>query len=558
MDDRLAEGYLEYERLKAEGPVDVEALLARYPDVPELRPAIEMDRGGVPGAREWKNALPPLPGPDDEGPPLGPFGTHHLEKRIGRGGMGIVYRARHVMLGRCVALKVVREGANATPDDRARFLNEARDVVDLAHPNIVQVHDVGICGGYPYFCMELAKGTLAEQAAGRTPAEIARLMEQVARAVHHAHERGVLHRDLKPANILIMADGTPKVADFGLAKRIKAAPAPPPTPAGLADTACYVPADGRTAAGAVLGTPPYMPPEQARGEQATTAADVYGLGAVLYELLTGHPPFQGSGPLDTLALVLNKEPVAPRATNPDACPDLEALCLKCLAKAPSERPPSALAVAEDLADISSGRGSRYRPRDAWDWLRHSWHRVPPRAEYTWWKLLVIAAIGLVCHGLVTYAALSGKPLVWVWAGWVGYAAASLLLNWVVTLIRFRSVPAEQHTASMCSVAYILAFVATMIGGSPADPWAPAAAALPLYPALTAIAGITFFVLGVTFWGRLMLPGLVVFALAAVIRFTGDYGPLLHAVVNAVILCWWSWVAYYHFLPCEGPRRATPA
>ncbi len=528
----------EYERLKERGPVDVEALLSRCPEAlrADVRLAIELAGPGRPPRREG-----------GEGPGPGPFGKYRQMEKIADGGMGVVYRAWEALPERYVAVKVLRAGTHDTPEARARFLGEARNVCGLVHPNIVQVYDVGFCQGHPYFSMELAAGTLAAPTpAPRPPREVARLLALVARAVRHAHEKGVLHRDLKPANILLMADGTPKVADFGLSRRV--GPAPPPAPAGPGETVS-LPLDGQTGAGAVIGTLEYMAPEQARGEAVGPAADVYGLGAVLYEMLTGRPPHRGSGMLDTLARARHEDPVSPRAVNPAADPHLSALCLACLRRAPEDRP-TMPDVAEDLEKIQAGRGSGFLP-DVWDWLRYAWGREPPRAEYAWWKLPVIACISIACHGGAAFAMASDRPLAWVWAAWAADIAAIGLLNWLATLIWFHKVPPEQHLASMCSVAHTLAVAAVMLGTAPWGPWAPARDALPAYVGLTAVSGITFFFLGLAFWGRLMAPGLLLFVLAAVIRVTGDYAPLLHAGANAVILCWWAWVTSRRFLPPEA-------
>jgi WD40 repeat protein len=269
----------------------------------------------------------PLPGPGQI------FGDYELLSEVARGGMGVVFRARQRSLNRVVALKMVLGSAPGGSQGHNRFLVEARAVARLSHPNIVPIYEVNEHDGQPYFTMEfLSGGSLRERldAIRGDQRGIARLMATVAQAVEHAHRRGILHRDLKPTNVLLDERGEPHVSDFGLAKRIGEE-------------------SDLTQAGAIVGTPSYMAPEQARAEtDLSTAVDVYGLGAMLYELLTGQPPFRGSTPLETMMAVVAKDPVPPRQCHSGIDADLETICLKCLAKAPLDRYGSAEALANEL------------------------------------------------------------------------------------------------------------------------------------------------------------------------------------------------------------------
>jgi serine/threonine-protein kinase len=272
-------------------------------------------------------ALPRIPG-------------YEVEAVLGRGGMGIVYRARRLRLNRLVALKMLLGGAYAGPQDLARFRREAEAGAGLRHPHIVQVHDAGEHDGRPYFTMEyLEGGSLARQLAGTPqPArQAAALLATLAEAVQAAHQGGIVHRDLKPANILLTADGTPKITDFGLARRLQGG-------AGLARS------------GDLLGTPSYMAPEQAQGRPRVIgpAIDIYALGATLYELLTGRPPFRAETAAEAVLQVIFQEPAPPSRLNAKAPRDLETICLKCLNKDPARRYATAAALAEDFHRFQRG------------------------------------------------------------------------------------------------------------------------------------------------------------------------------------------------------------
>ena len=314
-----------------------------------------------------------------EGVPLAPPGYEILGE-LGRGGMGIVYRARQIGLNRVVALKMILDGAHAGPAQLTRFRAEAEAVARLRHANIVQIHEVGACGGRPFFSLEYVEGgSLDRTIRGMPllPREAAALVEKLAQAMHAVHQQGIVHRDLKPANVLLTADGTPKITDFGLAK-------------DLGDES------GRTASGVVMGTPSYMAPEQAAGKikEIGPLSDVYALGAILYELLTGRPPFKGATVMETLLQVMRDEPVPPSRLVAKVPADLETICLKCLAKEPVGRYPSALALVQDLERFRAGEPIHGRREGlaARLWRKARRNRLVATACLTLSLALVAAAI----------------------------------------------------------------------------------------------------------------------------------------------------------------------
>jgi tRNA A-37 threonylcarbamoyl transferase component Bud32 len=310
---------------------------------------------------------------------------YEIGELLGRGGMGLVFKARQQALKRHVALKIVVSGAHAGADERARFRTEAEAVARLHHPSIVQIYEVGEQAGCPYLALEFVSGgSLAQQLDGTPmpPRRAAQLLLDLARAVQHAHEQGIIHRDLKPANVLLTETGVAKIADFGLAK--------------LLDVE-----QSHTQTGTVLGSPSYMAPEQAAGQVRAIgrATDVYALGAILYELLTGRPPFVGASFLETLDQVRNHDPAPPQVLQPRVPGDLATICLKCLEKNPAQRYLSAAALAQDLDLFLRGEAIAARTLTLWDQaarlLRHS------QVDVNWgaWATLsfCLAPVPLLVH-----------------------------------------------------------------------------------------------------------------------------------------------------------------
>ena len=374
-------------RQSREGPAPrVEKYLDRFPILRQPQAALRLlkqefrvrrDWGDRPDGDEYRQRFPDLltSGVEflDTMPPVAPaqmatlpapvdLPNYEFLGHLGRGGMGVVYKARQVSLNRLVALKMISAGAHASSEELARFRAEAEAVAHLQHPNIVQIHEIGAHNGRPFFSLEFVEGGSLDKALAGVPQPallVARLLETVARAVHFAHQRGIIHRDLKPANILLdyrlgsgglpnPADSTlndisgekltpfleranPKITDFGLAKRLQSP-------------------SGHTQSGNILGTPSYMAPEQAAGQLSAIgpATDVYALGAILYEMLTGRPPFRAAAAMDTIFQVLHEEPIPPRRLQSKVPADLQTICLKCLEKNHAKRYASALALAEDL------------------------------------------------------------------------------------------------------------------------------------------------------------------------------------------------------------------
>src|SRR2546427_5667615 len=335
----------------------------------------------------FETGLGPLLNEDDE--PLGSsaarmpmeFDDYELLKEIGRGGQGVVYRARQKSLNRTVALKVIGVSQWATEAHLRRFRLEAEAAASLNHPSIVPIHEIRERNGCCFFSMNLVEGGQLDEVVKREAISIRRaaeLIAKLARTVHYAHEHGILRRDIKPGNVLLDTEGEPHLTDFGLAR--------------LVETESTV-----TRTTEVLGTPSYMAPEQASGNNValTSATDIYGLGAVLYHLLTGRPPFAGGTTYETVRLVLETEPRQPRLLNPKVDRDLSTICLKCLEKDPQRRYSSALALAEDLERWLKHEPIQARRTGIFGRGKKWLQRNPTVAGIAVLSLALIAAVGVI-------------------------------------------------------------------------------------------------------------------------------------------------------------------
>ncbi|HZN35322.1 MAG TPA: serine/threonine-protein kinase [Pirellulaceae bacterium] len=443
------------------------------------------------------------------------FGDYELREELGRGGMGVVYRAAQTSLGREVAVKMILRGQLASKADRERFEAEAQAAARLDHPGIVPVYEVGEINGRPYFSMKHVRGTtLAQRLADGPlpPREAARMLAAVARAIHFAHMRGVLHRDLKPANILLDEQGEPHVTDFGLAKQ-------------LTDAATL------TKTGAVLGTPAYMAPEQASGHrgQVGPASDVYSLGVILYHMLTGRPPFQAASPGEMVLLVLEQDPVPPRMLNPKADRDLEMICLRCLQKPIDLRYASAAALADDLEaylndESISARSGRFAQVLA-GLMRETHHAaVLENWGLLWmWHSLVLL-IACVATNLLYLMGVQNRWsyfLLWT-AGlgaWAGVFWALRRRMGPVTFVE-RQI-AHLWAGSMICIALLF----------PLEAWLDFPP-LKLSPVLGLVTGMVFLAKAGILSGEFYVPAVALFATAGLMAYIPQYAHFIFGVVSA--------------------------
>ncbi len=435
------------------------------------------------------------------------FGEYELLEEIARGGMGVVYKARQIDLNRIVALKMILAGKLAGPEEVQRFHTEAKAAAQLHHPNIVAIYEVGEIGGQHFFSMEYVPGkTLAALTHdGALPGKVASAyLEDAAHGLHYAHQCGILHRDLKPANIMLDDKGRPKITDFGLAKVM------PATNPGLKLRA----SNEVTKTGIVMGTPSYMAPEQAQGQtrDLTAACDVYGLGAVLYELITGRPPFKAESHLETILQVLNQDPVPPRLLNRNVDADLETICLKCLEKDPTHRYPDAESLAQDLRRYQDDEPITARSFNLLDRLTRALTHSAHDKELRSWGLM------LMLFGLVIFAAHLGTSLLLHFTDWDRTAGPPNVYFTIPRLIQFALLgvifwhwrprtllptnPAERLLWAVWG-GYLIAYVFGV--------WIMEELGhlnhLSAYPVATLLSGLAFFIMGCHVWGLCYLIGL---------------------------------------------------
>lgn len=448
-----------------------------------------------------------------------------LVEVLGRGGMGVVYKARQIGLNRVVAIKTLVSGTSASPTESARIRGEAEAVAKLRHPNIIQIYEIGDHEGTPYLVLEYAAGgSLAEQLTRNpmAPEQAARIMLSLAEAVHHAHEAGIIHRDLKPANVLMDHEGKPKIADFGLAKRLDL---------NL----------GHTQPGDVLGSPSYMSPEQAEGriEALGPTTDIYALGTILYEMLTGRPPFQGATLYETIDQVRTHEPASPSTLRPKLPRDLETICLKCLRKGQGDRYQSAKELAEDLKRYLEGAPINARSLTLVEHLHRSLRvmAIDKRVGRLWGTIMLCVAPLVFIGHFAVYLLTRGTPN-FVWCSLIATAITIAMIHivfWSLLWPKTKLLPRPQRrlVGSLMAGFVIAYFLMPTIVLCSLPLYHPEEAFI-IYPIWLVLAGTIFMIVGSQV-GALYLTAMMGYTFAILTALFPMISPILVAIVVGVDL-----------------------
>jgi hypothetical protein len=516
----LLELELELCRSGGESPSPAE-YRARFPECADIVAAVFQDEA---------RTKPFVPADDNKDLPRVP--GYDIVRELGRGGMGTVYLAWELGPGggerlRPVALKVIARGRFATPNDVAFFLEERRAHAALQHDDIVRVLAVGEYEGLPYYTMELMEGPSLARRIGGTPLPSDRAAEvllPVARAVQYFHDhkgedgtpKPIIHRDLTPANVLFDRDGRPHVADFGLARILPR------------DTT-------QSYEQGIVGNFPYIAPEMAKG-LFSRRSDVYGLGAILYEMLTGRPPFRGATPLETLWQVQAMEPVPPRKLNPAVDPRLQRICLRCLEKDPAYRYQSAAELIADLERYRNGERVPGEPLSQWVKRQVTFRTHFDQAAVWGRVVLILAGVTLVMHGTMYLLLQAGPPAGVYWLWLVGFELLGNWVPWLLVRSRRRLQPVERGLL----LNWALAIVADLLLFSlVCPPWGPAVPAVivRVYPAWVTVDGLMWCMEARDYWGRFYLIGGAFFLVAALMPLCLDMAPLIWGAVNAAALTW---------------------
>ncbi|MFO0803753.1 MAG: serine/threonine-protein kinase [Gemmataceae bacterium] len=479
--------------------------MSTTPDPASTLAHVPVDAGQTTEAESFLHAIP----------------GYELISELGRGGMGVVYRARQVLANRDVALKLVLSGDHAGQLELARFRAEGEAIAKLQSPHVVSVFEIGEHAGRPFFSMEYCSGgSLASVPGPHEPRHAATIVFKVAQGVAAAHAAGVVHRDLKPGNILLSASGEPKVADFGLARRIDEGPN-----------------EGLTRTGAVVGTPSYMPPEQAAGTRDIgPAVDVYAIGAILYELLTGRPPFRAASPTETLLLVVTEEPVSPRVLRPSVPRDLESIVLKCLEKSPARRYATASELAADLSRYLEGEPVSAARTGVVGRLAGAIDRVQLHERFVGYGtlLLALAPVMLLPEIWNTLALRLG------WSGEIviaGRGVQAVAFLGLVAAFRGRDIwprgPAERQLWAVWTGYFLACFGYGLSGWAMAG--MDADRVCQFYPGFACLTALAFFALAANFWGYCGVVGAGFLALAFAMLIELRLAPLLFGVAWTIVL-----------------------